>query len=268
MYKPSLPASLITGVLLTLSANLMAAPGMSIEQRLVRVENMLGNQVLMEQMQQMEQIRTELAEIRELVENQDHQLNMIKQRQRNLYNDMDRRLHELEVGTIRKPESLSSSNQPIPTGSNIAPPVSSHVAPPVVVATNNPQDKDGRLAYGQAFNVLKEGNYQQAIIDFKNFISTYSESKYVANAQYWLGEANYASRDYKTALEEFNKIKVNYPQSGKVQSAELKIGYTYYEMKDWASAKAALQQVVNNYPDSTVARKASERLQRMKREGR
>jgi len=267
MYKPSLPASLITAVLLTLSANLIAAPGVSIEQRLVRIENVLGNQVMMEQMQQMEQIRTELAEIRELVENQDHQLDMIKQRQRNLYNDMDRRLHELEVGTIRKPKSLSSSIEPMPTGSNVAPPVSAAVTP-VVVATDKPQDKDGRMAYGLAFNVLKEGNYQQAIIDFKNFISTYPESKYVANAQYWLGEANYASRDYKIALGEFNKIKVNYPQSGKVQSAELKIGYTYYEMKDWASAKTALEQVVTKHPNTTVARKANERLQRMKREGR
>jgi len=266
MYKPSLSASLITAILLTLSTNLIAAPGASVEQRLVRIENMLGNQVMMEQMQQMEQVRTELSEIRELVENQDHQLNMIKQRQRNLYNDMDRRLHELEVGTIRKPKSLESSNQPMPTGSNVAPPVSSLPTP--VVATNNPQDKDGRLAYGLAFNVLKEGNYQQAIIDFKNFISSYSESKYVANAQYWLGEANYASRDYKTALEEFNKIKVNYPKSGKIQSAELKIGYTYYEMKDWVSAKTALEKVIINHPNTTVARKANERLQRMKREGR
>jgi tol-pal system protein YbgF len=268
MNKPSVPVSLIAGILLTLSANLLAAPGMSIEQRLVRVENMLGNQVMMEQMQQMEQIRAELAEIRGLVENQDHQFKMIKQRQRNLYNDMDRRLHELEVGTIRKPKSLASSRQPMPTGSSIAPPVSSKVMPVVVATTNNSQDQHGQLAYSQAFKVLKEGNYQQAIIDFKSFIATYQKSKYVANAQYWLGEANYASRDYKTALEEFNKIKVNYPKSRKIQDAELKIGYTYFEMKDWASAKAALELVISNHPDSIVAKKAKERLVRMKREVR
>lgn len=249
--------------------NILAATVTSVEQRLVRLENILGNQVMMERMQQMEQIRTELAEIRELVENQDHELSLVKQRQRNLYSDMDRRLHELEVGTIRKPKSLSSSSQPIPTDSNIAPPISTIVVPVIAgTKSNNLQDKDGRLAYGQAFNVLKEGNYQQAIIDFKNFIITYSESKYVANAQYWLGEANYASRDYVTALEEFNKIKVNYPKSGKIQSADLKIGYTYYEMKDWESAKTVLQQVIVNHPKTTVARKAKERLQRMKREGR
>ena len=271
MYK-SAPV-LFGGIFLSITAASTAYAADTIEQRLQRLENLLGNQVLMEQSQQMQQIRQELTEIRELVENQEHQLTLIKQRQRNLYQDMDRRLHDLEAGAGKRPVS-SSGLSPVappttaPTGSNIAPPTASSKVPapaPVPVAQSG--DKDGKLAYGKAFNLLKEGRYQQAIIDFRNFMQNFPESKYIANAQYWLGEANYVSRDYKTALSEFQKILTSYPNSGKVQGAELKIGYTYYEMKDWVSARAALERVIKNHPNTTVARKAEERLQRMKREG-
>jgi len=38
-------------------------------------------------------------------------------------------------------------------------------------------------------------------------------------------------------------------------------------MSDWAKAREALQGVIASHPNTTVARKAEERLQRMKREG-
>ena len=268
MYK-SAPV-ILAGILAVFSTNLLAAP--TLEDRLARIEKLLSNQVLMDQMQQMEQIRQELSEIRELVENQEHQLGMIKQRQRNLYQDMDRRLHDLEAGasgTAAAPIAAPSES-PTTSMAPVAPPVSSGpgTAPVPAPVAATPGDKDGKLAYGQAFNVLKEGRYQQAIIDFRNFMNSYPESKYSANAQYWLAEANYVSRDYKTALQEFQNILSRYPESNKVQGAELKIGYTYYEMQDWTGARAALERVIKNHPNTTVARKAQERLDRMKREGR
>lgn len=254
----------ISSVILLVSMGSVQAA--SLEDRIERMEKLLGNQVLMDQITQLDQIRMELAEIREMAENQQHQLEMIIQRQRNLYQDMDRRMHDLEAGSPGK-RSVSTQRSPI------APPSSSSsVAPPTVAVVTVPAgseggDKDGKQAYSQAFNLLKEGRYQQAVVDFSNFLTNYPESKFAGNAQYWLGEANYVSREYKTALEEFQKVLDRYPGSGKVQGAALKIGYTYYEMKDWDSAKAALQKVITNYPNTTFARKAEERLQRIKREG-
>lgn len=251
----------ISSVIFLSSMGLVEAA--SLEDRIERLEKLLGNQVLMDQITQLDQIRMEMAEIREMAENQEHQLELIKQRQRNLYQDMDRRMHDLEAGSPRK-RSISTKPSPI------APPSSnSSIAPPVIAVVNvdsGSGDKEGKQAYSQAFNLLKEGRYQQAVGDFSGFLSNYPESKYAANAQYWLGEANYVSREYKTALKEFQKVLTNYPDSGKVQGAALKMGYTYYEMKDWDSAKAALEQVIEKYPNTTFARKAEERLQRIKRE--
>lgn len=271
MYK-SVPACLISGVILNLTILGSAQAAESIEQRLSRLENLIGNQVLMEQSQQLQQIRQELTDIRAMVENQEHQLNLIKQRQRNLYQDMDRRLHDLEVGS----GTASGGSAPVPppstgSASNVPPPTSSVAVPittPTVSVEDPAADSDGKTAYSQAFNLLKEGRYQQAISAFQGFLKTYPDSRFAANAQYWLGEANYVSRDYKAALKEFQKIITQYPDSNKIQGAELKIGYTYYEMNDWASARAALKKVITNHPNSVVAKKAEERLQRMDREGR
>jgi len=255
------------------STIVVAESSLSVEQRILRMENLLKNQVLVEQSQRMEQVQQELTALRELLENQEHQLNLIKQRQRNLYQDMDRRLNDLEIKGGGHASSSGSSSRVAPVASSgisspvPAPvkPVAANAATPVVAPASG--DKNGKNAYTRAFNTLKEGKYQQAITAFNNFQQNYPDSVYGANAQYWLGEAYSVTRDYKTALGEFQKVVSQYPQSNKVEGAMLKTGYTYYEMRDWASAKSALEAVISKFPGTTVSRKAKERLQRMKREG-
>jgi len=265
----------IITTLLSTSTSLYAES--SVEQRLGRLENLLSSQVLMEQSQRVEQIQQELTSLRGLLESQENQLSLIKQRQRNLYQDIDRRLNDLEIkggGASTGASSVSAVSQSATSSgglsSPIAPPssqagLSSAIAAAPLSLSN---DKNGKSAYTQAFNTLKEGRYEQAIDEFKAFQKNYPESAYGANAQYWLGETYSVSRDYKTSLSEFQRVVSDYPDSNKVEGALLKIGFTYYEMQDWASAKTALELVINKYPGTTVARKAKERLQRMKREGR
>jgi len=256
-------------LMLLFGGTAQAESGMSVEQRLNRLENLLSNQVLLEQSQRMEQIQQELSSLRELVESQEHQLGLIKQRQRNLYQDMDRRLNDLEIkgGASSSPSITAAPVAPPASTSPVPPPGAVAATPPAAAPAPAPGDKNGKAAYSAAFNTLKEGKYQQAIMAFKSFQQNYPESVYAANAQYWLGEAYSVSRDYKSALAEFQKVIAQYPESNKVEGAMLKIGFTYYEMKDWASARTALEKVIAQYPGSTVARKARERLQRMKREG-
>jgi len=264
-----LPVSFIASLALTLSTSVLAAG--SVEQRLVKLENLLSSQVLMEQMQQMEQIRQELSELRELVENQENQFAMIKQRQRNLYQDMDRRLRDLEVGSGSKSTSTYAPVvPPSSTASNIAPPGSSNIksSQPSTTVVAASDDKNGKQTYSRIYRTLKEGNYQQAIIDFNQFIKDYPDSSYTDNAYFWLGQAYYLSRNNKKALTAFQKIVADFPDGNKVKDAKLKIGYTYFAMKDWAAAKIALEKVIADYPDDKVATNAKQRLQRMQRENR
>jgi tol-pal system protein YbgF len=228
---------------------------LSDKQRIERIERLISSDVMRQQTQTIMSLREEIAALREQVEQQEYDLESMKQRQRNLYLDMDRRINNVEAG-----------------GGNGAKFVAP-VAPPNTSKANNGTtavvagDADGQEAYSKAFALLKEGQYEQSISAFEAFKVNYPNSKYADNAQYWLGEANYVSRDYKRALTEFQQLIAQFPDSSKNSGARLKIGYVYFELKNWSAAREALQEVITLYPDSTVAQKANERLQRMKREG-
>ncbi len=250
-----------TGLLacgLTIAVNAQAdssLANLSDKQRIQRLERMMDSNVLREQTQTMQSLREEISSLRELVEQQDYELESMKQRQRNLYLDMDRRINNAEAGG----RNSSGISAPVP------PPNSP--ASNVLVVAPVAGDTEGQAAYSKAFALLKEGQYEQSIKSFESFKTAYPNSKYADNAQYWLGEANYVSRNYKKALSEFQQLIAQYPESSKNSGARLKIGYVYFELKNWSAAREALQQVITLYPDTTVAKKANERLQRMKREG-
>jgi len=246
-------ASLVSGFAIAADDEMLQR--MSVKQRLERLENIIGSDVLIEQSRQLEALQQEVSLLRDMLEEKDYALDLITQRQRSLYSDMDRRLNSLEGGASR---TIVAAPVPPPSAS------SASSASPAVAAGN---DKDGAQQYTAAFDLLKEGQYSKSITSFESFLNSYPRSKYADNAQYWLGEANYVSRQYKTALDAFQTLIAKYPASKKIPGARLKIGYTYYELKNWSASKDALMQVVKLYPDTSVASKANDRLERIKREG-
>jgi len=251
-----------------------AAPALDeqAEERLNLLEKKMDNNVIYELLDQLNQLRQEISELREIAEQQDHQMNLLTKRQRSLYQDVDRRMLELEAGSTKK-SGLSSgyqSNQQSSSGLSVDNNSGSNVGlsgkEPVNAGASDPSLEYS--TYTKAFNLLKEGNYTQAIVALRSFLLSYGTGTYADNAQYWLGEANYATRDYKTALVEFQKIITDYQDSPKRKDAELKIGFTYYELKDWEAARRSLESVITQYPNTTNARTAKLRLERLAREGR
>ena len=228
---------------------------MSVKERLERLERIVGSDAMVEQAQQLEALKQEVSMLRELLEEKEYELDLVSQRQRSLYTDIDRRLNNLEGGASRTVVAA-----PVPPPSSSA--ATAGAAPVAAV-----QDKDGSQQYSAAFELLKQGEYKKSIAAFEAFLSSYPQSKYADNAQYWLGEANYVSREYKKALDGFQTLIARYPESSKIPGARLKIGYTYYELQNWSAAKEALTQAAKLYPDTTVAAKANERLDRIAREG-
>ncbi len=132
-------------------------------------------------------------------------------------------------------------------------------------APANPAEE--KAAYDQAFQSLKDLRYTDAAESFQTFIARYPQSEYADNAQYWLGESYYVTRNYDIALEAFDDLLQKYPDSSKKPDALLKIGYAHYELKQWDQARAALEQVKQQFPDTTLARLADNRLRSMRMEG-
>jgi len=233
----------------------------SIDQRLTRIENILRNQSLSDILLQLQQLRQEVQQLRGELEVQKHALDAMGKRQRDLYLDLDRRLSQ-------SPAPLQQPVEPVPPATEAAPAEAvprqaSAEPPPPAVPPGDPARE--KAAYLDAFNLLKQGNYAESITAFRDFLGAYPRGEYADNAQYWLGEASYVTRDFATAKADFDQVLELFPNSSKVPGAMLKIGYIHHEQREWDQARDILNRLIEQYPGSTEARLARQRLDRMGR---
>jgi len=126
-----------------------------------------------------------------------------------------------------------------------------------------PGDRGGDAAreYRAAVELVKAGKHDEAVARLRGFLAKYPRHDYADNAQYWLGEAFYAQKDYVRALTEFRAVIEVYPRGNKVPDALLKMGYCFLAMGQGEKARAVLEQVVNLYPKSEPAALAAKRLE-------
>jgi tol-pal system protein YbgF len=266
-----------------------SASNLSTSERLDRIERQLEGRGLIDLLNQLEKLQGDVQQLRGEIEVQNHQLEEMQRRQKDLYLDIDRRLQSLETGKpadatgvapvpgemdLSAPPSYetspsyqaSPSYETSPLGS--APPVAGTpppAAPPPAAAPLNTSEQ--QADYEKALAILREGRYVEAATAFNRFLEKYPGSAFSDNAYYWLGETYYVTRDFDRALASFNQLVEAYPMSPKLPGARLKIGYIYYEKQNWAAARQELSALVTGYPGSTEARLADDRLQRMKKEG-
>lgn len=252
-FKPS--RIIVAGVLAGLASGCASLGGNKqaedrqarLEERVERIERVMGNQSLMDMAQRIDRMEQDVRELRGQVERLQHELEGARERQRDLYLDLDRRLQALETGKV-------ATGTPSPDGG-------AGEEPPEAGATNAGD------AYRAAFKLLKEGRYDKAEKAFSGFLEQYRDSEYADNAQYWLGEARYVTQDFESAVDAFRRVLDDYPDSNKAADALLKLGYCHYELQQWSKARDALEQVREEHPDTTAANLAGTRLDRMRQEG-
>lgn len=135
-------------------------------------------------------------------------------------------------------------------------------------ASDNTTDAtDERSVYDHAFQTLLQ-DPKESIREFRAFLKEYPESKLAPSAQYWIGEALYAERDFKGAVQEFLIVLKDYKDSSKAPDAALKLGYSFYELKDWEKSRKTLEDVISFFPENAETVKlAQERLDKLSAEG-
>ncbi len=277
----ALAQSALTPEQLTLRVQRQGASVEKIEgqmQRLVdemaRLGRLIDNKAMLEMMQIVEEMSTEISQLNGQIEQQTFDIAEIKKQQRELYLDVDRRLRQLESGAVSQAPAGSISVPQIDTTATTPAPAASGQAPaptPEPTASIQPApsltQSEEKEAYQAAFDTLKEGRYRQAKVELKSFLGKYPNSSYAGNAQYWLGEAHYVTRNFDEGITEFKQVLSKYPTSNKVPDAMLKLGYTFYELKQFDEAKAILNDLRERFPDATAARLATKRLDRIRKEG-
>ena len=277
----------VTAVLLALPAVAASQSTRNLEQRVAKMERMLDSGTLLQLLQSVEALKSEVRELRGQLEQQQNSLSLVTDRQRELYLDVDRRLQRMAAGGVAAgaapggviaggPGTAPSSG----TGAASAAGASS-TAPtgtPATVATAGAGTQAStsqasaasvdplkeQQAYQSAFNLLKAGRYDQAAKSFQKFLDEYPDGKFADNAQYWLGESYYVTRNFDSAMREFDKLVTRHPDSQKVTHALLKIGYIHDELGQKDKAREVLTGLTERYPTSTAAGLATKRLERMR----
>lgn len=230
-----------------------------IEERLDYIEERVESDSLLDLAAELDEAREELRSMRGDVETLQHEMEGSRDRQREIYLDLDRRLQGLEAGGMPA--------APIDDDEGVLPPPGRDDPEDV---TDEPEetDEDARDAYDAAFSLLRDGRYDEAATAFSDFMDSHADSELAPNALYWLGEVHYVTRDFETALEKFRGVVDEYSDSNKVPDAKLKIGFSHYELEDWDEAREVLRAVRDDYPDTSAASLAGNRLNRMEEAGR
>jgi tol-pal system protein YbgF len=139
---------------------------------------------------------------------------------------------------------------PVPLVPQAVPAESMPVQPPApapaAVRAGNPEQE-----YNAALATFRSREHGQAVLDFIDFIAKHPKHALAGNAQYWIGEAYWAQRDYRQALVEFEKVSEYGP--GKAPDALVKIGLCHARLRDASRAEQAWQRVIREYPKSEAA---------------
>ena len=234
----------------------------------------------LEMLNRLNSMEAELSRLRNTVEIQENELTRLRERQSQIYDDVDRRLRSLEqagagaYGSSGFTPSGAPRELDIPAVPSTAPgtdstgTVAAAVASEAVVQDTQAASTQEQQEYDDAFNLLKQSRYEEAVAGFKEFLNRHPRSVLADSAQYWIGEARYVNQAYDAALHEYNTLIQRYPGSRKLPDAMLKVGYIHYDNQQWKAARRALNAVVVRYPNSRVAISAQQRLDQMEKQGR
>jgi tol-pal system protein YbgF len=121
-----------------------------------------------------------------------------------------------------------------------------------------------RKDFDAALVLFKKGDFVAAQPLFVDFIKRYTQSDYRPSALFWLGNAQYATRDYKEAIINFRALLSEAPEHMRAPETLLSIANCQLELKDARAARKTLEELVKAYPQSEAAAAAKERLVRLK----
>ncbi len=181
--------------------------------------------------QKMSELQSEVSHLLGRIEQLEHQLQVVRQENRERYASIDEQMLQLSGSPTVSPDV-------VPTGST---------------------DTEEGL-YVTAFAQIEDRNFEEAIGLLESLIETYPNGKRLPEAFYWLGET-YARLDppeFEKARQSLVQLVRLYPDHAKAAEGTYKLGTIYEQLGDEPKALEYLDRAANNYPNTTAARLAAD----------
>ena len=209
---------------------------LSSEQGASRVDQDLGvlRKSILDLQSQIDQMRSEIAGLRGANEQLARDLATVQQQQKAATQSFDDRLRQFE------PQKVSVDGREF------------------LVERSEKQDFEAALA------IFRTGEFAASQTGFLDFLQRYPQTGYGPSALFWLGNAQYATRNYKEAMANFRALIARNPEHVRAPEAVLSIANCQTELKDTRGAKKTLEDLLKAYPASEAASAAKERLSRLK----
>ncbi|AMO57086.1 hypothetical protein GZ77_00760 [Endozoicomonas montiporae] len=209
---------------------------------------------------QIEELRKRNMTLEGRVEELEFQLRQNEAEFRDRYLDLDARISRMTGG---QPEGGLSNER---SAGNISPPTDLGNTPVQLPVDQTPEKllaEREQADYQAAFGLIRDREFDQALVALRKLLKDYPGGKLSDNAQYWLGEVLMAQGKFEPARDEFMLVMEQHPQSAKVPDASYKLGRLYDLLGDKAEARKYLESVVSKFPDSPAARLSDTYLQGM-----
>ncbi len=132
------------------------------------------------------------------------------------------------------------------------------VEPAARPAATGPANASARALFDQASAALNRREYSTAETYFQQFLDQYPSDAMAGSAQYWLGEAAFASGEYRTAADRFLKTFTSYPNTERAPEALLKLAISLRRLGENAAACDSFAELQRRYPQGpkTVLQRA------------
>lgn len=138
---------------------------------------------------------------------------------------------------------------------------------PVAVVVDGKEfiaDPAEKKDYETNLAVFRKGDFAAASTGFVDFLNRNPQTGYRASALFWLGNAQYASKDCKSAVVNFRSLMALAPEHVHVPEAMLTVANCQLENKDTKAARKTLEDLIATHPATDAANAAKDRLARIK----
>jgi tol-pal system protein YbgF len=218
--------------------------------RVLKLEDAVKQQTksMLDLQSQIDALNTLIRNLRGQNEEISHGLQDAEKRQKDFYVDLDTRVRHFESAEEAAKEAAAAAAAAaakVPVA-----PVSTDPSDPI------PEDR----AFEAAYALYKSGSNANAAKAFQDFIRKYPDSVRVPDANYWLGNAQYAMKDYKGALATYESFIKDSADSPKVPDVLYGIARCQQGLKQPIAARKTLKKIVAKYPSSEAAAKAKKQL--------
>lgn len=183
---------------------------------------------------QIESLKTELSQGRGAQEQLARDLSEVQLRQKDMVNGVDERLRRFE------PLKVSLDG---------------------VEFMAEPAEKRD---YEAAMDTFRKGDFVAAQATLSAFVQRYRKGGYAPSALFWLGNAQYANKDYKESMVNFQQMLKSSPTHPRAPEAMLAVSNIQIELKDLKAARKTMEELVKTYPASETAATARDRLARLR----